>query len=139
MQLTKVLIAHARFQDLVEGAEVGTCPKFDEAWVVTNGLFSDRAKTYAGAHGIKLMGWGYPKGRGLERIVDRSGLYPVTVLPELTDRELGAFAKAGLMLCQDLAGKEPEDIAEQTGIPLTRLIDLVRLAGEVSRSAMVAA
>lgn len=131
VKLTAILIAHARFNDLVAGAKAGKCPKFDEAWVVTNGLFSDRAQTYAGAHGMKLVGWGYPKGQGLERLIDSSGLYPVTVLVGLSDVELASLAKAGLMLCKDIAGIEPEDLAGKTGIDRERCELLVRLAGEI--------
>ncbi len=131
VQLTAVLIAHARFNDLVAGAKTGSCPVFDQAWVVTNGLFSDRAKIYAGVHGIRLVGWGYPKGQGLERMVDSSGLYPVTVLAGMSAAELAAFADARLMLCRDLLGLEPEEVAGRTGIALERARSLVQLAGEI--------
>ncbi len=139
VRLKDILVAYARFLDLCDGAAQGKCPKFDEVWVVTNGQFSDRAMTYAGCKEMKLVGWNYPKGAGLERMIDRAALYPVTVIHGLSTPELDGLALASLMLCQDVARQEPEDLAERIEVSLVRAETLVRLASEIGESAMATA
>ena len=131
VRLKDILVAYARFLDLRDGAAQGKCPKFDEVWVVTNGQFSDRAMTYAGCKDMKLVGWNYPKGAGLEQMIDRAALYPVTVIHGLTTAELDGLAQANMMLCQDLAQQEPEDLAGRIDVALSRAEELIRLAGEI--------
>ncbi|MCR4311979.1 MAG: ATP cone domain-containing protein, partial [Candidatus Uhrbacteria bacterium] len=128
VRLRDVLVAYARFLDLVDGASRGTCPTFTEVWVATNGKFSDRAMTYAACKDMKLVGWNYPKGEGLESMVSRSGLYPVTVMSNLTEAEIEHLAAAKLMLCQDVATQDAEQLAERLDVSLSRAEELVRLA-----------
>ncbi len=54
--------------------------KYKNIWIVTNTKFSDHAIKFAKAKGIFLMGWKHPHERGLETIIDRKAIYPVTVL-----------------------------------------------------------
>lgn len=113
-----VMVAHARFLDLQ--------PQFDEMWVVTNGVFSDRAVKYGSYYKIRLVSW-----RELAPMIDSVGLYPVTALEGLSNDELARFAECGLMLCKDLAEHEIEDLVEKLGFSRERLEVLVRMAGEI--------
>lgn len=139
VRLKDILVAYARFLDLRDGAVQGKCPNFDEVWVVTNGQFSDRAMTYAGCKEMKLVGWNYPKGAGLERMIDRTSLYPVTVIHGLSTEELASLARVNMMLCQDLAQQEPGELAERINVSLSRAEKLIRLAGEILEPVLASA
>lgn len=133
VDLKITLTTYARFLDLLDGAALHQCPKFDAPWVMTNGNFSDRAAKYAMCKGMKLTGWNYPEGEGLNTIIDRTGLYPLTIIRELTARELAEFAAVDILLCQQLTGEESQDIARRTGLPLSRIAELASLASEIVR------
>lgn len=119
------MVAHARFLDLK--------PQFDEMWVVTNGVFSDRAMKYGAYYKLRLIGW-----KELAPMIDSAGLYPVTVLEGVTAAELARFAERGLMLCRDLGGHEVEELAEKLDLPRERVERLVHLAGGVIAQPVVA-
>lgn len=112
------MVAHARFLDLR--------PQFDEMWVVTNGVFSDRATKYAAYYKLRLIGW-----KDLAPMINSAGLYPVTVLEGVTTDELARFAERGLMLCRDLGEYEVEELVERLGIARERIEMLVRMADDI--------
>ncbi len=131
VRLKDVMASYARHLDLLDGAALQLCPRFDEFWILTNGLFSDRALRYGTCKGMRLIGWKYPDGKGLASMIDGTKLYPVTVLAGLTDDELHACANAGFILCQDMTRHETEDIVRRTGLPQSRVEELIELAAEV--------
>lgn len=131
VRLKDVLASYARHLDLLDGAALQLCPHFNEFWIVTNGLFSDRSMRYAQCKGLRLMGWKYPDGKGLASMIDGTKLYPITVLAGLTNGELNAFANAGVILCQDLTNHESADLVRRTGLAHSRIEELVDLAAEV--------
>lgn len=131
VDLKIALTTYARFLDLLDGAALQRCPKFDAMWIVTNGHFSDRAAMYAKCKGMLLTGWNYPEGQGLNTMIDRTGLYPLTIIRELSTRELAAFSAVDIMLCRDIVRDEPENISRRTGLPQSRIEELVILAGEI--------
>ncbi len=131
VHLKDTLAGYARYLDLLDGADLGLCPKFQEFWIVTNTTFSDRALTYGTDKGLKLLGWKHPDGKGLAAMIDRTRLYPITVIRELTKHELAAFSHAGLMLCQDFTRHESSELSHRTGLPQSRIEELIDLASEV--------
>jgi len=65
---------------------------------------------------IKLTGWSYPHKESLQNLITQKGLYPVTVLPSVTRRDLNTFVRAGIMLARDLLSLSPEALKQNTGI-----------------------
>ncbi len=131
VHLKDVLASYARYLDLLDGAALQLCPRFNAFWIMTNGKFSDRAAAYGAHKGMPLIGWNHPDhATGLAGMIDRSGLYPVTVLG-ITKAELGAFANAGMMTCDDLTKHESVDIAHRAGISQSRAEELIELAAAV--------
>lgn len=116
-----VLATWARYLDLVDGARIGQCPHFDEAWVVTNARFTDQCLKYGHCKNMVLIGWNHPRERTLAMMVDLNALYPLTVIDELTEDELSAFSRAGLMLCREVAQLPLEEVKQATGIANERL------------------
>lgn len=133
IDLKIVLTAYARFLDLLDGAALHRCPKFDRFWVMTNGHFSEPAMMYAKCKGMPLTGWNYPDGQGLNAIIDRTGLYPLTIVRELSMKELHAFSQADIMLCQQLTNDEAESVARRTELPQSRIEELMELAGQLGK------
>lgn len=139
VHLKDVLASYARYLDLLDGAALQLCPRFNAFWIMTNGKFSDRAMQYAKHKNMPLIGWAYPdRATGLASMIDRSGLYPVTVLG-ITKGELAAFAEAGMMVCDDLTKREAVDVAHRAGISQSRAEELIELAASVCESYAVSA
>ena len=94
---TKVaLYIYARFLDASSG------DGFDEGWLVTNTKLTRDARIYCECVGLNYMSWDKPQGRSLRETVERSGLYPVTVLTTLNRREKSTLLGEGIVTCKDL-------------------------------------
>lgn len=137
VHLKDVMASYARYLDLLDGAALQLCPRFAQFWIVTNSTFSPRAATFGRCKGMPLIGWHHPtRETGLASMIDRSGRYPVTVLA-ISRAELDSFAKAQMLLCDDLTRHEPVDIAHRVGITQSRAEELIERAegviGDASR------
>lgn len=131
VSLKDVMASYARYLDLLDGAALQRCPRFNQFWIITNSKFSQRAATFGTCKGMPLIGWHFPTAEtGLASMIDSHGLYPVTVLG-ITKEELFACAKAEMLLCSDLTTHEAVDVAHRLGIAQSRAEELVELAGEV--------
>lgn len=108
-----VMYADARREDIARGGK--PCGM----WVITNTKFTGNAIEYAKCRDVKLTGWRYPQGgESLEALVVAHALYPVTVLPSVDRFAREQFAKANMMLAQDVAPHTPEELETHFGIPL---------------------
>jgi len=122
-----VMYADARLQDIarrqkrVEGKYIPHV-----MWVFTNTRFSSHAVKYAKCRGLRLTGWSYPKGSSLENIIEQHMLYPVTTLPSVDRFSREQFAKHNMMLAQDLAPYDADEIAKKFGINKKRAEDIAR-------------
>lgn len=123
--LKDAMATWARFMDINEGARTRKTDAYDELWIVTNGRFSDRAQQYCSCKDIRMVGWSESE-HSLARMVDHQALYPITVIDDLRQWELDAFAKKGYMLCREIAEKDPAKLTRQTGISADRAERLVR-------------
>ncbi len=113
-----VMYAYARLDDIaaVENKREGGM-NTHSMWLITNTKFTDTAITYAKCKGIRLSGWNYPQGEGnLEDMIVSKKLYPVTVLPSVTQAVLPSLVKRNIILAQDLATYSREDLMH-IGIP----------------------
>lgn len=123
--LKEMLYTYARFLDLKDGFEKGVCERFDNVWFVTNTKISDDAIKYGECKGIKLLGWAYPHNNGLEDLVMRKNLYPITVLEFIDKKTLDKFFKAGIILIKDLDTFSVEKISEMTEISLDIIKEII--------------
>ncbi|MCD6522643.1 MAG: restriction endonuclease [Candidatus Diapherotrites archaeon] len=106
------LYTYARFLDLTEGKE-----KFTEPMLVTNTKFTTDLIDYAQCRGIRLLGWSYPLKEGLEILIDRLKLYPITVLQNLDRRTMRILFENGVMLVKQLRDIDTREFSKKTGIP----------------------
>lgn len=116
------LYTHARFLDL-KGS-------FDKELLVCNTKVSYEAVTYGACVGQEILSWRYPEGKGLEKIIEDKGLYPVTILG-LNRRELGAFSQNKVMMAKDLLDLDVRQWSQRTQISSRRLEALQSLASKI--------
>ncbi len=108
--LKVALYVKARFDDLSAKGE-----KVDEGWLITNTRFTRNAARYSNCVGMHLLGWDYPRGRGLEILVDQSGIHPITALTSLSASEKRALLDDNIVLCRQMP-RTPEELRAY-GIP----------------------
>ncbi len=130
VNLKDTMATWSAYGDLVEGAKMGKCPKFDEVWIVTNGRFSERALQFGVCRGIHMVGWGAEE-HSLARLVDHATLYPITVLDDLHQWELDGFSENNLMLCREIAGRDPDELAKKVKMTSDRAEKIINACREV--------
>ena len=96
--------------------------------LVTNAKFSSQAVKYSQGVGIDLLGWNYPRDRGLEKIIDNKKLYPITILPSLTGYLMEAFACQKMMLVQDILKLNVKKFCQKTKTKKDKILPLVKEA-----------
>jgi len=127
ISVKEALYTYARFLDLNEGKK----ERFDSVWLVTNTKFSEDALRYGTCKGMKLIGWGYPKGGSLREMVESKGLYPITVLRTLDSASQRRFAAANIMMCKHATQLSLDELYEKTAVPKRKLAAILDEANQV--------
>jgi hypothetical protein len=98
------LYVNSRFNDLLMAREMQQKePTLSlHGWVVTNTRFTKDALIYSKCVGLKVLSWDEPKGKGIKDIIDKTGLYPITVSMLLSEREKAFLLSRDIVLCKDL-------------------------------------
>jgi len=104
--LQVALYSYARLMDLKETkiCSLDIC-KINRLLVVTNTKFTSTAEDYAECSGLELLSWDYPRNNNLHDRIQKSGLYPVTVLQSLSQSQKKALLANGVIICSDLLKK----------------------------------
>jgi hypothetical protein len=92
------LYVHARYEDLRQ-APVDSA-RVDEGWLVTNTAFTTNAIRYARCSNLTLIGWDYPRDRGLLHLIVEGKVHPLTALTTLTDGEKRRLLDNKVVLCR---------------------------------------
>jgi hypothetical protein len=96
------LYMKSRFEDILKKHNEYKKSK-TRCMIFTNVRFSRDATRYAHCSGsVDLVGWNYPRNKGLEKMIEQSGLHPITVLDFLSKEEKIMLLKNGLVVCQDV-------------------------------------
>jgi Holliday junction resolvase len=126
-----VLKNHARFSDILKGP----CFKSKKyqncrikTMMVTNTKFTDRAKDYSRCAGVELLGWRHPKDGGLEYLIEKGKLYPVTILPSLKGYLRNIFVSEKMMLARDILKIDSERFAKKFNVKIKLVESLIREA-----------
>jgi hypothetical protein len=110
--LQAALYSYARYLDL---SDARICPEdvcgIISLYVITNTKFTHAALSYAQCKGIKLLSWDYPKNESLHAKIERYGLYPITVLTNLSVTQKQQLLMNGTIVCADIL-KSPQLISE---------------------------
>jgi Holliday junction resolvase len=126
-----VLKNHARFLDILKGPYFRS-KKYQgyqiKTMMVTNTKFTDRAKNYSRCAGVELLGWRHPKDRGLEYLIEKEKLYPVTILPSLRGYLKNIFVSRKIMLAKDILKIDSQRFAKKFNVKIKLVESLVREA-----------
>lgn len=87
-----------------------------QGWIVTNTRFTDDAIKYAQCAGLQLLGWDFPHKDNLKQRIEQSGLYPLTCLTGLSNREKQWLLEQKIVLCNELMSHKK------------KLIDVLRIS-----------
>ncbi|MDO8463005.1 MAG: ATP cone domain-containing protein [bacterium] len=118
VHLKDVMATWARYEDLREAYRKGkNATKITACWIVCNTKVTSDGIAFGEYKGMRIIGWEYPKGAGLEQMIIAKHLYPVTVLRGVTSMMRSAFTEAGLVLCHDVAGSSTRELARRTHLP----------------------
>lgn len=126
--LKETMYTYARFLDLQEGCRLGLCEPIHQAWLVSNTKCSEEAKAYAKCQGLTIIAWKYPPDGGLEKMVQRKKLYPITILGDLSPEQLERLSENHVMLTEDLIRMDAETLAKSTHIPMRKILEMKRFA-----------
>ena len=116
------LYVHSRYRD-VQNNWQKTSGKPLKCCVVTNTKFSADAVKYAVCAGLRLLSWDYPPNESLRNLIDESGLYPITCLTSLTNKEKETILVEGIVLCKELLKREA--LLHDLRISLTRIPNIL--------------
>ncbi len=94
------LYVHARYEDLKRAPE--TSSRVDEGCLVTNTRFTRNAIRYAQCSNLRLIGWDYPRTRGLFSMIEEAKVHPLTCLTTLTDGEKRRLLDQKIVLCKHI-------------------------------------
>jgi hypothetical protein len=128
---TKVaMYTYARFLDINSSKK-----RFDKAWLVTNTKCTHNAIAYAGGVGLKITGWTYPKKHSLQELIEKKGLYPITILGGILSRNVKEkLFRARIVLAKDLASHELDDLMKKTGLGEKVLMEILGEAKKICGS-----
>ena len=109
VDLKAALANYARFLDVERGRFLDSKMKY-KSILVTNTKFTSEAIKYSECVGVELLGWKYPKGRGLEFLIEKNKLYPVTILPSVNHQIANELISQGIVLVKDVLEEKFEKI-----------------------------
>ena len=94
------LYVFARYEDLKRAPEASS--RVDEGWLVTNTRFTKNAIRYAQCSNLTLIGWDYPRTRGLLTMIEEARVHPLTCLTTLSEGEKRRFLDKKIVLCKHI-------------------------------------
>ena len=96
----EALANYARYLDILNGPYANDIEL--KTILVTNTKLTQDARNYSLGVGVDIISWRYPYGAGLEHLIEKFGLYPITILPSLSVSLRDIFYSEGLMLAEDV-------------------------------------
>jgi len=112
------LMNYARFLDIKKGSFL---KKEIKSILVTNTKFTKRSEKYSRCVGVELLGWRWPRNKGLEYYIESQELYPITILPSFNKRMAEAFSREKKMLANDVLKIDLRKFAKRYNLPYNRM------------------
>lgn len=105
--LQVAMYSYARLLDLREAkiCNEDICG-IKEFWLITNTKFTTTAQDYGNCVGLKMLSWDFPKHNNLHDRIQRAGIYPITVLQNITAAQAEMLIAHGIILCRDIVEHE---------------------------------
>ncbi|MCP6717944.1 MAG: restriction endonuclease [Patescibacteria group bacterium] len=124
VDLKIALYNYARYLDIFNNSKF----KNSKTIIVTNTKFTSEAISYCECYGVGLLGWRYPRDKGLEHLIEKHKLYPVTILPSFKAHYKNIFAENRMMMALDLLKFSPSQIVKKLGLSSNEIKRLVQEA-----------
>jgi hypothetical protein len=107
------LAVKAKLDDIRRGHDEGkNMYDFEGAILICNTRMTEHARAYSRCVGIEHIGWNTPTGNGIDALIERSRVYPLTVLPTLTKNEARKLSSIGVITVQDILNLESSALGE---------------------------
>lgn len=101
VDLQVALANYARFLDIERGKFLNSAMKY-KSIIVTNTKFTEKVIQYSECVGVELLGWKYPRGKGLEYLIEKNHLYPITILPSVKKFSAQNLIEQKIVLVKDV-------------------------------------
>lgn len=98
--------------------------------IITNTKFTSAAAKYAHCVGVEIIGWDYPKENNLYSLIEKTGLYPITVLRGLSGAQKKLLLQNNVIVCADLLNQKK--LLNQLNISSSKLEALLSEARQLS-------
>lgn len=122
--LQVALYVHSRFEDIKKMAEKRGEDPINEYWLITNTRLSKDAIRYGECLGMKMVSWNYPKGSGLQNLIEETGIHPITALTTITSAEKVKLMERKIVLCKNI--RENQEILKSIGLKDKKLEDIIK-------------
>lgn len=122
----------AAFEDIREGFKEGKHEyNFAKVLVVSNTKVSKHGKKFCECRKIAHMGWKYPPGEGLETLIEKFRLYPLTFLKKIERKEIERLGNIGIVTLKQLISEDTRSLSKLTKIRKKRIEELKEYAQKV--------
>jgi hypothetical protein len=101
-----------------------------KAWLITNTKCTSDAIKYACCVGLKVMAWHYPEDFHLQYFIESKKLYPVNILPVITEKQKERLFDSNIILVKDLLNFEVDSLARLLSInhnKVEKILNVVKL------------
>ena len=102
------LYVKARYDDLRQAPLASS--RVDEGWLVTNTVLTRNAIRYARCSNLTVIGWDYPRTRGLMQMIEEGKVHPLTALTTLSEGEKRRLLENKIVLCKSV--RDPHTLRE---------------------------
>lgn len=120
------LYIRSRVNDIIAFRE--KLPEYKETrffgWVVTNTRFTDDALQYGRCAGLHMLSWDLPENKGLKEMVEKAGVFPITIITSLNSREKEKILSQNIVLCKQL--KEQLHVLDELGMTSAKKKKIIR-------------
>lgn len=130
--LQVAMYSYARLLDLRERriCQEDICG-IKEFWLITNTKFTTTAEEYGACVGLKMLSWDYPRRDNLHDRIQRSGLYPITVLKSLSTAQIATLVNHEIIVCDDIL--KNQSVLNFLHLPAKRVSFILKEAEEICR------
>jgi hypothetical protein len=120
------LYVKARYDDLKAAPQQSM--RVDEGWLVTNTRFTRNAIRYAQCSNLQLIGWNYPRTRGLLTMIEEARVHPLTCLTTLSEGEKRRLLDQKIVLCKSI---QVPHLLQENGIKQAKIPQVIEEANRL--------
>lgn len=125
------MYVYSRVKDLESELRPRHPGKKYEGWLITNTRCTQDAVKFADCTGLKIMGWGHPKGNSLENLIEQKKLYPVTILSGIKRGLSNRLIENNIILLKDILKLDVAQIQTLLSLDSKRARTIKKQAEEI--------